>query len=450
MALGGGTFTAMNKILPGVYVNAQSTDLATLENSDRGILALPMSMHWGAEEKVITVTAETLKDEISCYKIFGYPYSADEMKPIRDIFKGATKLLLYRANDGGMVAKLYQGSSEVGEVKYAGARGNNINVQVDNSSHVVTTYIGGVKVAEDDIGETELKTYENDFVKLNIPSATVSEATASESETTTSTTAETVYSITASGGSDGAVTGEEITKFVNAIESYSYNVLCCPFEDETIQETLIAFTKRARADLGLNAQIVISGASRGDGGDESVVVLDKAQKEAVYWVAGQLAGVQVGDSVTGMEYSGEYELETSYSKAQLETHISNGVFVIHNVNGTPRVLKDINSLTTYTEKKSKLFSDNATIRVIDRISNDVGVVFAKYVYGKTKNNDLGRTLLKSDIYDVLADIANTQAIEAVDLEDIKVEYASKNAVSVTIPIVLVGTIDQIYITVSIA
>lgn len=445
MALGGGTFTAMNKILPGVYVNAQSTDLATLENSDRGILALPMQMSWGAEDKVITVTAETLKDELSCYKIFGYPYSADEMKPIRDIFKGATKLLLYRADGGAMAAKLYQGSSEVGEVKYAGARGNYINVQVDNSSHVVTTYIGGVKVAEDSINGEELKTYENDFVTINIPSVT-----ASDSETDTSTVAETVYSITASGGSDGTVTGDAISNFIEAIESYSYNVLCCPYTDKTIQETLIAFTKRARADLGLNAQIVISGASRGDNGDESVVVLDGAQAEAVYWVSGQLAGVQVGDSVTGMEYSGEYELETSYSKAQLETHISNGVFVIHNVNGTPRVFKDINSLTTYTEKKSKLFSDNATIRVIDRISNDVGVVFAKYVYGKTKNNDLGRTLLKSDIYDVLADIANTQAIEAVDLEDIKVEHASKNAVSVTIPIVLVGTIDQIYITVSIA
>lgn len=449
MALGGGTFTAMNKILPGVYVNAQSTDLATLENSDRGILALPMLMSWGAEEKVITVTAETLKDEISCYKIFGYPYSADEMKPIRDIFKGATKLLLYRANGGGTVAKLKQGETEVGEVKYAGARGNDINVQVDNSSHVVTTYIGCVKVAEDSIGEDALKTYENDFVKIDIPSVTASDAeTASEADT--STAAETVYSITASGGSDGTVTGETIKNFTEAIESYSYNVLCCPYTDGTIQETLIAFTKRARADLGLNAQIVISGASRGDSGDESVVVLDRAQANAIYWVAGQLAGVQVGDSVTGMEYGGEYELETSYSKAQLEAHISNGVFVIHNVNGTPRVLKDINSLTTYTEKKSKLFSDNATIRVIDRISNDVGVVFAKYVYGKTKNNDLGRTLLKSDIYDVLADIANTQAIEAVDLEDIKVEYASKNAVSVTIPVVLVGTIDQIYITVSIA
>ena len=242
-----------------------------------------------------------------------------------------------------------------------------------------------------------------------------------------------------------------MTAFTAAIESYSYNVLCCPFTDNTIQDMLIAFTKRARADLGLNAQVVIYGTGRSVGiNDESVVALNNDQTNAIYWVSGQLAGVQVGDSLTGLEYDGEYSFKTNYTKSELEKDISNGIFVIHNVNGTARVLKDINTLTEYTERKNKLFSDNATIRVVDRISNDVGVVFSKYVYGKTKNNDLGRTLLKSDIYDVLAEIAATQAIEAVDLEDIEVAYADKNAVSVTLPIVLVGTIDQIYITVSVA
>lgn len=448
MALGGGTFVAMNKILPGVYVNAQSTDLATLENSERGILAYPTAMSWGEEDKVIAVTADDLSDEMKCLKTFGYSYADEEMKPIREIFKGATKMLLYRADSGGTAAVFNSGGKEVGKAKRSGTRGNDINVIVDTSARVVTTYLGATKVAEDNYADGA-SSYDNDFVAINL-STLSGTATASDTEAEVTATSDTIFSLKGTGGTDGSVTGESITKFTNAIESYSYNILCCPFADTTIQDVLIAFTKRARADLGLNAQIVIGGTDNISAHDESVVAVNSAQTNAVYWVAGQLAGVQVGDSLTGAEYDGEYEFDISFTKAQLEKCISDGVFVIHNVNGTARVLKDINTLTEYTERKSKLFADNATIRVIDRISNDIGVVFSKYVYGKTKNNDLGRTLLKSDIYDVLADISTTQAIEAVDLEDIKVEYADKNAVSVTIPIVLVGTIDQIYITVSIA
>lgn len=114
MALGGGTFTAMNKVLPGVYVNAQSTDLATLENSERGILAYPMAMSWGKENEVITVTADDLADDIKCLKIFGYTYSDDEMKPIREIFKGATKMLLYRVNSGTQ-SVFNNGTEDVGK-----------------------------------------------------------------------------------------------------------------------------------------------------------------------------------------------------------------------------------------------------------------------------------------------------------------------------------------------
>lgn len=449
MALGGGTFTAFNKVLPGVYVNAQSTDLATLENSERGVLAYPMAMRWGKENEVITVTADDLADDIKCLKIFGYTYSDDEMKPIRESFKGATKMLLYRVNSGTQSVFNYI-SEKVGNAKHSGTRGDSINVIVDTSAKTITTYFGGTKVAEDTLGDLNTS-YSNDFVELELSKLQSATATTSDADTETTAANETVFTLTGTGGTDGAASGETVTAFTAAIESYSYNVLCCPFTDNTIQDMLIAFTKRARADLGLNAQVVIYGTGRSVGiNDESVVALNNDQTNAIYWVSGQLAGVQVGDSLTGLEYDGEYSFKTNYTKSELEKNISNGIFVIHNVNGTARVLKDINTLTEYTERKNKLFSDNATIRVVDRISNDVGVVFSKYVYGKTKNNDLGRTLLKSDIYDVLAEIAATQAIEAVDLEDIEVAYADKNAVSVTLPIVLVGTIDQIYITVSVA
>ena len=461
MALGGGNFTTMDKALPGVYVNAQSTGLASADNSNRGIVALPMVMKWGAEDKIVTITKDELaSDGFASYKYFGYAYSADEMKPIRDIFQGATKLLLYRADDNAAKAtftvaadsatttadtdgtttdstKENEGSTKatktLGTVKYAGSRGNDISVIVDNSAHEAITYFGTTKV-DTYAYDGNLSKLENDYVSLDLSTVTP----------------ETLVTYQASGGTDGSVTTESLTAFTELLESYAYNILCCPFTSADTQQTLIKYTIRARENLGLNSQIVVIGSGGSVTHGEAVIELVSEQANALYWVAGQLAGATVGTSLSGTEYGGEGEITGNYSNSKLEQFVKAGQFVIHNVNGTLRVLKDINTLTEYTETKSKLFASNDTIRTIDQISNDVGVVFAKYVYGKVRNNDTGRELLRNDISDVLDEIAETGAIEKVDFGSIAVSYVDKNAVSVTVPIVLVGAIEQIYITIAVS
>lgn len=47
MALGGGTFTTMNKLMPGSYINYVSAARAAASLSARGIAALPMKLKWG-------------------------------------------------------------------------------------------------------------------------------------------------------------------------------------------------------------------------------------------------------------------------------------------------------------------------------------------------------------------------------------------------------------------
>lgn len=43
MALGGGTWTAQNKVLPGAYINFLSAARASAALSDRGIATVPLS-----------------------------------------------------------------------------------------------------------------------------------------------------------------------------------------------------------------------------------------------------------------------------------------------------------------------------------------------------------------------------------------------------------------------
>lgn len=57
MALGGGTFTAQNKVLPGTYVNVISRN-SIKNNTESGVVAMPICLDWGPDDKIFEVTAD--------------------------------------------------------------------------------------------------------------------------------------------------------------------------------------------------------------------------------------------------------------------------------------------------------------------------------------------------------------------------------------------------------
>lgn len=52
MALGGGTFTAQNKVLPGTYVNVISRN-SIKNNTESGVVAMPICLDWGPDDKIL-------------------------------------------------------------------------------------------------------------------------------------------------------------------------------------------------------------------------------------------------------------------------------------------------------------------------------------------------------------------------------------------------------------
>lgn len=123
MALGGGVFVTQNKVLPGSYINFVSASAASATLSDRGTAAFPITLGWGADGKVFTVTAEEFqKDSL---KIFGYPYTADELKGLRDLFLNVKDCHFYKLNTGGANA-----SCAYAKAKYPGERGNVIMIKI--------------------------------------------------------------------------------------------------------------------------------------------------------------------------------------------------------------------------------------------------------------------------------------------------------------------------------
>lgn len=435
MALGGGKWAAQNKVLPGIYQNFTSVARSSVALSARGIAAVALPLNWGKEGEVFKLTAsDFLKNSLA---ILGYSYDAPEMLPFRELFCNATTLFCYRLGSNAKAA-----TNVYGTAKYPGIRGNDIKIvitsNIDNKNAFdVCTYIGTSLVDTQTVTSAE-SLVDNDFVVFT-KTATL-EATAGTPMT--------------GGVNCGDITGEMHQSFLDKIESYSYNVLCCSSADETVVKLYSAFNKRIRDTLGCNSQLV---AWKADADYEGVIGVWNTAKHSkiatvdehsvVYWSAGAQAGVAVNASLTNVKYNGELDINVDYTQEQLADAILAGKFMIHNVNGEVRVLEDINSLVTLTDEKGEVLQSNQTIRTCDGIANDTAVMFSEHYMGKVANDASGRASLWNDVVKIYRTYENIRAIENFDPEKVVVEIGgSKGAVSCSVNgLNIINAMSQLYI-----
>ena len=117
MPIGGGTFTLQNKVLPGVYMNFVSASGGVSAGS-RGIASIPAELGWGAEDTIIRMDSGDFNRQ--AVTVFGYDATAPELLLIREAFKRAKTLLVYRVDGGGSkatkeIAGRYGGLENLGE-----------------------------------------------------------------------------------------------------------------------------------------------------------------------------------------------------------------------------------------------------------------------------------------------------------------------------------------------
>lgn len=427
MALGGGTFTSQNKKIPGSYMNFVSAAKSNVTLSDRGIVAVGLSLNWGVDSAVFTVEKTDLqKDSL---KIFGYAYTDDELKPLRDLFQYATKALIYRLNSDAKATCTYA------DAKYSGTRGNDLKVVIaanadDAEKFDVKTYLGTVLVDEQKGVSDAAALADNDFLDWK-DSATLA---------VTSGT-------TLTGGTNATVTGTQHQAFLTAIESYSYNILAGDTTDDTTKALYVAFTKRLRDDVGIKFQTVLYGKAA----DYEGVINVKNSADLVLWVAGAEAGCKINASCTNLKYNGEYTISTSYTQSQLEEAIDNGELAFHKVGDEYRILTDINSLVTTTADKGDDFKSNQTMRVLDQIGNDVAALFNNKYLGKIPNDEAGRVSLWSDLVSYCKELLQLRAIENFDPVDITVAQGNtKKSVVVNSAVTPTNCMEILYMTVVVA
>lgn len=428
--LGGGTFTAQNKKLPGTYINFASASRASASLSDRGIVAIPLLMDWGAADEVFEVSNEKFVN--NSLKIFGYDYSHDKMKGLRDLFKNTKTLYAYRLNGKGTKA-----TNTYAEAKYPGIRGNDLKIIISKNVDDETKF--DVKTVLE-FKEMDVQTVKNSSELVANDWVTFKSAELQETASTP----------LASGTNGTEVTTSEYQAFLNAIESYSFNALGCPVEDAKINELFVTFTKRMRDEVGAKFQTVVYRKPADYEGVISVeneVTDDVNKASVVYWTTGAQAGCAVNKSLTNTAYDGEFKIKVDYTQSQLADALESGKFIFHNVTGEVRVLEDINTFTSVTDEKSIDFSNNQTIRVIDQIANDVAALFNTKYLGKIPNNASGRISLQSDVVAIHRALEDIQAIENFSADDIVVAQGdTKKSVVLTDKITVINAISQLYMS----
>ena len=422
MALGGGNYIAQNKVLPGAYFQFVSKATASAALSDRGVAALALDLKWGADDKIITLTAlEFAKNSL---KIFGYAYGADELKAIREVFLHANTLHIYKLTSGGTKATNTFATAVCG-----GTRGNDLQVVIqknidDTSKYDVSLFLGTTKVDAQTVASAA-ELVANDFVTY-------------KTDATLAVTAGTKLT----GGTDGTSDASAHQAFLDKLEAYTdTNAIGYVGTDETTKALYVSYAKRMRDEIGIKLQAVVYGYA----GDSIACVNVKNSADLVAWATGVVAGTGVNKSATNMKYDGEYDVNTDYTQAQLESAIKAGEFVLHSVNGEVRVLEDINSFVSTTDEQGDVFKDNQTVRVIDNIATSIAQIFATKYLGKVQNDEAGRASLWSDVVRIHQQLATINAIEGFEDSDITVEQGeTKKSVAVDCAITVVNTMTKLY------
>lgn len=394
--MAGGTFDKLaGKVRPGTYINFVSTKHDTLGISERGIVVIPLLNHnYGPAGEFIQLTTAAPDAQ---YAKLGYSiYDEDanqQMLLIREAFKNAATVYVYRVNDGTQ-AKATQ-DALTATAKYAGTRGNALAVAIvanPIAGFDVSVYLDGSKVSEYEGLATIEQLIEQEDPYIDFAGTGDLAATAA---------------INLAGGTDTTAENVAVTAFLDALERVKFNCVAFPVTDETLQAAAKTKIKYIRESIGKGVQIVMPDTLSGD--YEGVINVTNSVKvgsvalthaQACAWVAGVTAAASNTTSNTYVEYEGATEVVDPKSHEQAVAAINNGEFFFSIAeSGAVVVEYDINTLVSFKDGKDKSYRKNRVIRVFDTFAESLQLNFPPNKYDNAETGwavmeGIGRTILK--------------------------------------------------------
>lgn len=444
----GGTFLVQNKVRPGAYINYVAKPQSLMNVSDRGIATLAIPMSWGPEGEIIDILSSDLTDGASIAKI-GYSATDVESLIFRICLQNCYRLKAWRLDKGGQKASATIGQDQTAlkpTAKYPGICGNEIKIVITKDStgdtYTVETLYKGLRQDIQSKLKKPTELEDNKFVDFNVAESTVFTVTAATSLT---------------GGTNGTVTeSTAYTPYWAKMKTETWNTMGLLSEDATVKTAFCEYIKDLRENEGVKVQGCVYDKANYD--YEGIVSSHQGYKtEAeeiskvnfVAWVTGACAGAEINESNTHKTVQDAIEIVGEMPNTEIIDALQEGKFVISKSRkGTIYVEKDINTLHTFTAKRSYDFSKNRVIRVLDETGNTVGTIWDENYCGKLDNDKDGRDVYKAD----LIAYGNTlQGIHAITnflgADDIEVQMGDQvDSVVVNWPIQPVDSMEKLYMT----
>lgn len=447
--MAGGTFDKLvGKVRPGTYIKFVSTRHDPLGISDRGTVVIPLLNHdYGPVGEYIELTRTSPDAAIAK---LGYSiYDSDpkrQMLLIREAFKKAQKVLVYRVNQGTAATASQIGENEdlTATAKYPGTRGNQLSVAI------VANPVGGFDVIISLGGEIVVQ-YERlstvkDLIDKDCPYITF----------TGTGELKAVAGVTLAGGTDKPATNGEVTSFLDTLEGKKFNVLCLPTTEDELHAACKTKIQYLREDVGRGVQAVLPKTKSGD--YEGIINVTNSVKlgdnelsvaEACAWVAAATAGAGNTVSNTYVAYDGATEIVGAKTHEEAVEAINKGEFFFSlSENGEVVVEYDINSLVTFNSPKDSTYRKNRVIRVFDTFAEAIQNNFPP---NKFDNAEIGWNIMEGIGRSILKQFYEAGALTNVDydndfLVDREASYGDQTFFDVGIQ--PVDSAEKLYFTIS--
>ena len=430
-----GIFTTQNKVRPGVYINFSTEKPLAIELSDRGIVALPLSLSWGQKGNFITIDQGE-----SPWAKLGFEMSDAKMLLLREALKRATRALVYRVNDG-VAATATLAANVTATAKHKGVRGNDITVKVTANSTKwdVETLVSGKSVDKQIALSAVSGFVDNGWITITGIGtfAAVSMALTSGADTNTSL---------------------DHAGLLTALQTQDYNTIACFSTTPADQTLYINHVTNERANSGKMVQCVLTD----NAADKEYIISVKngvklsdgtllSAADAGAWVAGAAAAAQVNQNLTYSKYEDAIDANPRMTHAETEAAILAGHMVFTAKYGNAVVEYDINSLTSFAAPKSKAWRSNRVMRTLDAFQTDVQTIFEAQYVGKINNNTDGRQLLRTSIISYCNELQRIGALQEFNgADDITVAAgADADAVVIEAGLQPVDSVNKIYIKVNV-
>lgn len=445
----GGTWKAQNKVRPGAYINFKAVQKPSIAVGTRGIVACALPMTWGPTDEVITLYSTELASDKALAKVGCNANNIDESLPYRLLLTDCYKALLFNLNTGGAKAVATVQTDLTVTAKYAGSTGNKIKVAVvsETSAKYLHVFFDGIL--------REIFTVNTFGDCLDIDSQWIV-CTCDSSKETTALTANAGVSL--AGGTNGSVSTDNVTEFLKKIRNKEWNCCVVQSTDASVPTTLANAIKDLRENVGKKVQAVVynTNAANYEGIISTKGQGYKTETETVtaelfqLWVANVTAGAEINKSNTARQITDAVEIINPVDDSAIEGALKDGYFILTTLfDGTIVVEQDINTLRTYNEDKSYVFSKNRVIRCLDEIANTALLVFNKQYCGAVSNTFDQRTSFKAQLISYLDTMQNMEAIQNFDAaNDISVEQGDAiDSVVVDLAMQPVDSMEKLYMTV---